>query len=58
MEIQLKLYGSSKILSDKDALKIMELELSATWPIIQKEFRNVFIIKKYYFHDAFNQNRI
>ncbi len=29
---------------DKDALKIMELELSATWPIIQKKFKT--LVKK------------
>ncbi len=31
---------------DKDALKIMELELSATWPIIQKKFKT--LVKKFH----------
>jgi len=40
------LNGTKLYEKDKDALRIMELELSASWPIIQKRFKT--LVKKFH----------
>ena len=40
------LNGAKLYEKDKDALRIMELELSASWPIIQKRFKT--LVKKFH----------
>ena len=40
------LNGTKLYEKDKDALRIMELELNASWPIIQKQFKT--LVKKFH----------
>ena len=40
------LNGTKLYEKDKDALRIMELELNASWPIIQKRFKT--LVKKFH----------
>jgi len=40
------LNGAKLYEKDKDALRIMELELNASWPIIQKRFKT--LVKKFH----------